>query len=139
MTERKPAGMSFETWIERQIRDAQDRGEFDGLKTHGKPLEGLDGPADDLWWVKSWLRREDLSYLPPALQLRKDVEDCFTNLADAPTEEAVRTRVAELNERIVKANSTYVPGPPSSLMPLTVERVVQRWRDERAARDRASA
>jgi len=127
MTERKPAGISFETWVERQIRDAQDRGEFDGLANHGKPLAGLDGPADDLWWVKSWLRREEISYLPPALVLRKDVEDCVEHLAEAPSEEALRSVVAALNERILRANATTVSGPPSSLMPLDVERLVQRW------------
>jgi hypothetical protein len=132
MTERKPAGVSFETWVERQIRDAQERGEFDGLPSHGKPLKGLDDPPDDLWWVKSWLRREDVSYLPPALVLRKDVEDCLEHLADAPTEHALRERVEELNARIVRANSTLLQGPPSSLMPLNLERVLQRWRDAHA-------
>ncbi|MBY8850638.1 hypothetical protein [Saccharothrix longispora] len=29
MTERKPAGVGLETWIERQIREAQERGEFE--------------------------------------------------------------------------------------------------------------
>ena len=30
MTERKPPGMSFETWIDHQITQAQERGAFDG-------------------------------------------------------------------------------------------------------------
>jgi hypothetical protein len=31
MTERKPPGVSFESWVEKQIREAADRGEFDNL------------------------------------------------------------------------------------------------------------
>jgi DnaJ homologue, subfamily C, member 28, conserved domain len=52
VTERKPAGVRFETWVERQIRDAQERGEFENLPGAGKPLPGLTGHYDDQWWVK---------------------------------------------------------------------------------------
>ena len=38
MTPRKPAGMSFETWVDQQISQAQPRGEFGGLPGEGKPL-----------------------------------------------------------------------------------------------------
>ena len=31
MTERKPPGVSWETWIDRQIREGMERGDFDGL------------------------------------------------------------------------------------------------------------
>ncbi|SMC89901.1 DUF1992 domain-containing protein [Lentzea albidocapillata] len=40
MTQRKPPGMGFESWIDRQIREAQERGEFDNLPSAGKPLPG---------------------------------------------------------------------------------------------------
>ncbi|MBL8926482.1 MAG: DUF1992 domain-containing protein, partial [Pseudonocardia sp.] len=38
-----------ETFVERQIRLAQERGEFDDLPGNGKPLPGLDGPDDENW------------------------------------------------------------------------------------------
>ncbi len=44
MTERKPPGVSFETWIDKQIREAADRGEFDNLPGAGKPIPDLDKP-----------------------------------------------------------------------------------------------
>jgi hypothetical protein len=37
MTERKPAGKSFTSWIDQQIQEAQDRGAFDDLPGTGKP------------------------------------------------------------------------------------------------------
>ncbi|NED90626.1 DUF1992 domain-containing protein, partial [Streptomyces sp. SID11233] len=36
MTQRKPPGLDFESWIDRQIREAEERGEFRALA--GKPL-----------------------------------------------------------------------------------------------------
>lgn len=58
MTERQPSGVPWESWIDQQIREATERGEFDNLPGRGKPLPGLDRARDDLWWVKDELRRE---------------------------------------------------------------------------------
>ena len=58
MTERKPPGVSWETWIDRQVREGMERGDFDDLPGHGRPLRDLDQPRDELWWVKDKLRRE---------------------------------------------------------------------------------
>ena len=65
----------FESLVERQIRLAQERGEFDDLPGKGKPLPGLDGPDDENWWLKGYLRREGLTaelLLPTPLQLRRE-------------------------------------------------------------------
>ncbi|WP_037834016.1 DnaJ family domain-containing protein, partial [Streptomyces sp. NRRL S-481] len=37
MTERKPPGVDFGSWVDKQIRDAETRGEFDRLPGAGKP------------------------------------------------------------------------------------------------------
>jgi len=60
MAERKPPGVSWETWVDRQIREGMERGEFDALPDHGKPIRDLDRPRDDSWWVKDKLRREQV-------------------------------------------------------------------------------
>ena len=127
MTERKPAGTSFETWIERQIREAQDRGEFDNLPGAGKPIPGIDSD-DEMWWVKQKLRRENLSYLPPTLALRKEVEQVLATAPNAPSAAAVRQLVAESNAKITAAIRTPPEGPPLNLMPLDADRVVESWR-----------
>lgn len=78
VTERKPPGMPFKTWIDRQIREATERGEFDNLPGSGKPIPGADNPHDELWWVKQKLRSENLSFpLPPTLALRKEAEQAL--------------------------------------------------------------
>ncbi|MGK5171412.1 DnaJ family domain-containing protein [Geodermatophilus sp. CPCC 205761] len=38
MTERKPPGMSFETWVDQQLAQARARGAFDDLDGAGRPL-----------------------------------------------------------------------------------------------------
>ena len=132
MTDRKPPGVSWESWIDKQIRDAMERGEFDDLPGKGKPLPDIDRPRDELWWVRQKLKREDVQYLPPALQVRKDLDDVRERIAASDDEVVVRRLVDEINDKIREVNRSIVSGPPSTLVPLDVERVVERWRNERA-------
>ena len=95
--------MQFENWIDRQIREAMERGEFDNLPGAGKPLE-LDSSED--WWIKAKIKRENLApVLPTALSLRREVERLPETLADVPTEEAVRAIV----------DAVRSPNPPRHL------------------------
>jgi Domain of unknown function (DUF1992) len=132
MTERKPPGIGFETWVERQIREASERGEFDNLPGAGKPIADLDKPHDELWWVKQKLRRENLSYLPPAIALRKEAEDALLAASQARSEAQVRRIVADINRKILEGNRKAASGPPLNLMPFDAERVVRTWRERRA-------
>ncbi|MDH2426878.1 DUF1992 domain-containing protein [Sphaerisporangium sp. TRM90804] len=128
MTERKPPGVSFESWVDRQIREATERGEFDDLPGAGKPIPGAGKPYDELWWLKQKLLRENVSYLPPTLALRKEAEDALAAASRAATEAEVREIVAEVNTKIREAIRTGLSGPPLNLMPFDVERVVREWR-----------
>ncbi|MHC4956945.1 MAG: DnaJ family domain-containing protein [Planctomycetota bacterium] len=136
MPEKKPPGVSYETWIDRQIRDAQARGEFDNLPGAGKPIPGLDKPYDELWWLKQMLVRENLDATPEFFKLKKVVEEARKRIPELPSEMAVRRLIEDLNARIDRANAEAVSGPPSDLVPLDVERAVERWR---AARDKREA
>jgi hypothetical protein len=128
VTERKPPGVSWETWIDRQIREGMERGDFDDLPGHGKPIADVDRPHDELWWVRNKLQREGVSYLPPTLALRKDVEDAHAAIESAGSEAEVRAIVIDVNERIRAVNRQATAGPPSNLVPLDVEAAVERWR-----------
>ena len=98
MTERKPPGVSWESHVERQLREAEERGEFDDLAGKGKPLPGIDEPHDELWWVKQLLRREQVSALPPTLELRRQVEEARAQIENAPSE-AGRARDRRRHQR----------------------------------------
>jgi Domain of unknown function (DUF1992) len=132
VTDRKPPGVSFETWVERRIREATERGEFDNLPGAGKPIPDLDEPHDELWWVRGKLRRENFAYLPPTIALRKEAEAALEAAANATTEDQVRQIVAAINRKIADGNRKAASGPPLNLTPFDVERVVQRWRERRA-------
>jgi hypothetical protein len=129
MTERKPAGVSWESWIDIQIREATERGEFDDLPGKGKPLPDIDRPRDELWWVREKLKREDIQYLPPTLQVRKDLDDARERIRAATSEDDVRAIVAEINEKIRHVNRMAVSGPPSNVYPLHLDTVLERWRN----------
>jgi hypothetical protein len=129
MSERKPPGVSFESWVEKQIREATERGEFADLPGAGKPLPGLEEPYDELWWVKRKMRREGLSYLPPTLALRKEAEDALVAASQARSEREVRLIVGDINDKIVEATRRPLDGPPLTLVPFDVERVVREWRE----------
>ena len=131
MTERKPPGVSWESHVERQLREADERGEFDDLAGKGKPLPGIDEPHDELWWVKQLLRRERVSALPPTLELRRQVEEARAQIESAPSEAVVREIVAAINARILDANRKATAGPPTHFMALDVEAAVESWRASR--------
>jgi hypothetical protein len=132
MTERKPPGASWESWIEAQIRVAQEAGAFDNLPGAGKPLPNIGQEYDPLWWVKQLAEREQLSLLPPSLELLRKVEKELAAIGKLPDEATVRRRVAALNVEIARLNATVVEGPPMRLGKLDVDQVVAKWRRSRS-------
>jgi SAM-dependent methyltransferase len=130
MTERKPPGLDWEGWIDRQIREAAERGEFDDLPGAGRPIPGLDQP-DEMWWIKRKLQSEGLTYEPPSVVLRKEAHDALEAALRAGSEADVRRIVKGTNERIREANRKGISGPSLMLAPFDVERIVETWRERR--------
>ena len=140
MTERKPPGVDFESWVDKQIRDAAARGDFEQLAGVGKPLpREVESTYDELWWVKRKMAREGLSVLPPALALRKEAEDALEAALAAPSERIVRKILTEINAKISEMMFKPPPGPPLGKKPYDVEDVVRQWRERRAAAGRSDA
>jgi hypothetical protein len=129
---RKPPAERWESFTERQIREAQEAGEFDSLEGSGRPLTDLDEPYDEFWWVKRKLRLERLSFVPDAIGIRREAEALLEALASEPTEQEARALLAELNERIARINAATLTGPPTTLALLDVEDALRRyWRERR--------
>lgn len=126
--------MPYESWVDRQIREAIERGEFTNLPGQGKPIKGLNGRDDENWWVKAYLERERLPLpLPTALALRKEVMELAETLADVPDEESVREIIRDLNHRIATSHRIRVDGPPIVIRLVNVEQAVAEWRRRRAS------
>ena len=130
--DRKPPKVSWESWVERKIRESIERGEFDNLPGQGQPLPDLAGPYDELWWLRKKLREENFSIEPPLLVLRRELDETQVRIAAATDEAEVRRLVGAVNERIVYVNSHTTSGPPTDLMPLSADRVVEDWRRRRS-------
>jgi hypothetical protein len=96
------------SYVERQIREAMERGEFDELPGEGRPIPDLDRPYDPGWWAKKWLRRERL--LDEARDLRRDalVEDRRLRAAGRGGE--ADRRLAELDRELGRINRLLPPG-----------------------------
>jgi hypothetical protein len=127
--------MSFETWVDRQITQAQERGEFDGLAGTGKPLPTWSDDEGVYEWVVAKARKENLDVfgmLPPGLALRKEREDLPRRAATLPSEAAVRALGEDFNERVQQfwrrpQESRWSPVPGLA----DVEELVAGWERSR--------
>ncbi|GAA1808044.1 DUF1992 domain-containing protein [Luedemannella flava] len=122
--------MRFESVVDRQIRLAAERGEFDNLPGAGKPLPNWGGQDDELWWIKDYLRREGLTseaMLPSSLRLARDVERLPERVRTMLSEQNVREAVAELNDRIAAYRHTPTE-PFVPLAPVDAEAAAEHWR-----------
>jgi hypothetical protein len=127
MTERKPPGMKTEEWVEAQIKRAQNAGDFDDLPGAGKPLANLADPHDPDWWVKDFIRREQIeteALLPPAVLLRKEKQQVQETVARMRRESEVRDY---LNKRILVAIRDTT-GPVVPVGTVDEDEVLDRWR-----------
>ncbi|WP_249644923.1 J-domain-containing protein [Nocardia sputi] len=135
MTERKPPKQTFESWVDKQIHEAAERGEFDNLPGTGKPIPGAGTASDEDWWLRGYLRREGVSgdaLLPPSLLLRRDIEHLSEDVRELTTERQVRAAVSELNKRIV--DWLRMPeGPFVPIAPVNADEIVAQWRITRSA------
>jgi hypothetical protein len=141
MTERKPPGVSFENWVDRQIRESMDKGGFENLPGTGKPIRDLETPYDEVWITRK-LKAEGVptdELLPTPLKLRKEIEELRTRLAKLHGERSVREVVKDLNVRIGDWIRVPVGGPPVHVVPVDVEKTVEQWRQDRAAQAAAAA
>jgi hypothetical protein len=131
MTERKPPGVSFETWVDRQITQAQERGDFAALPGAGRPLQNLDREETAYDWALAKARREGVdtgAMLPPGLRLRRERDELPHRVAGLSTEAEVRAVVDDYNARVeafwrLPAESRWAAVPGLA----DVEALVEAW------------
>ncbi|MDO5682569.1 MAG: DUF1992 domain-containing protein [Propionibacteriaceae bacterium] len=121
----------FEGWIDRQIREAMERGEFDNLPGAGKPIPNLND-TDENWWIKGKLEREGIKPpLPNALALRREVEEIQRTLADVHSEAQAREIIEDLNTRVRELYLHQERGPTIVVRTVAVEPAIEQWRRRR--------
>ena len=137
MTERKPQGMSFETWVDSQISRSIERGDFDGLAGAGKPLPRQSVADDAYEWAVAKARREGVdtaAMLPPGLALRRERDELPARVARLGSESEVRALAEDYNARVQAfwrrpQESRWSPLPGLA----DVEALVDGWRRSRPA------
>jgi hypothetical protein len=127
-----------QTWVDVQVRQAMERGEFENLPGAGKPIEGLGTEHDPDWWVKRLVERERIALLPPSIALRKEDAELDDALDRYNTETEVRRHVEDFNARVIRARYSLSDGPPLITMPRDVDAAVEAWRERLAARRTAA-
>jgi hypothetical protein len=133
--------MSFPTWIDQQIADAEQRGVFDDLPGKGKPLnlKPTGGDYGDAW-VRDYAQREGVQpdeFLPTPLRLRREIEKLTEDVGQFRSEEEVREVASDINRRIVEWRRIPV-GPPIHVRLVNADDLVARWRAARKARPAAA-
>ena len=83
--------------------------------------------------MKQLVQREQISILPPSLELLRKVGKELAEIEKLHDEATVRRRISALNVEIAQVNATVVEGPPTRLSTLDVDQVVARWRRTRSA------
>ncbi|MFC9980080.1 DUF1992 domain-containing protein [Gordonia sp. NPDC127522] len=126
----------FESRVERMIREAAERGEFDNLPGAGKPLDLTDSDDPD-WWVKRKIREENLdssALLPAPLLLRREAQEFPESLRHIADEDAVRDILVDFNRRVREAHlAARQMTLPHSVVAHTVDvdDMIRRWRQSR--------
>jgi hypothetical protein len=123
-----------QTWVDLQVHQAMERGDFDDLPGAGKPIKDLGDSHDPNWWIKKLVEREHIALLPPSVALRKEDAELDDTVDRLNTEAEVRRHVTDFNERVVAARYRLPEGPPLVTMPRDVDATVAGWLERRTTR-----
>ncbi len=96
--------LSLHLVAERKIREAIERGEFDNLEGHGKPLRLEDDSAvpEDLRLAYKILK--NAGCLPPELELKREIHQMEELLAAMEDEQERYLQLKRLNWAVTKLN-----------------------------------
>ncbi len=123
--------MDNESALDKAIREAAERGEFDNLPGAGKPLP-MRNSGDPDWWLKALMEREQIS---PDLtvSLRREADDFPGSLLDLPSEEAVRAVLEDYNARVTADWMRPRIGKTSPIVArrVDVDAMLTAWRELR--------
>ena len=96
--------LGYQKLIEKKIKEAKERGEFDNLPGQGKPLN-LDDDSrvpEDLRLAYKILKNADC--LPPEIQLRKEIRQMEDMLEKIPDERERYRQIKRINLKIMQLN-----------------------------------
>ena len=117
---------SWESWVEEAIEEARERGEFDDLPGHGKPLKiETNAYAPEMSLAFSTLK--NAGYAPTWMELDRQITAGRAEL-DGFLERSAR-HLAVLREKIIARDATPPPPEPEAAASMSpIGRIRARWR-----------
>ncbi len=120
----------FESYPDRLVREAMERGDFAHNPLHGKHIP-LGRAGQNKPWIVERLEHEDLSgIVPEPVLLRREKQALATTLADVPTEAEAREIIEALNERIRRQTMNPTTGPRIVVSLVDVESAIRTWQSD---------
>lgn len=89
--------------VERSIREAIERGEFDGLPGTGRPIPDLDREYDPDWWARRYLERAQVE--DAADEVRRLIRAEVPRLRVMADRTAAAARLAEIEALVAQVNA----------------------------------
>lgn len=108
----------WDTWIEKSIREAQERGEFDDLPDHGKPIALDDSPFDPEL-ASAYRTLKNAGYAPTWMEIDREI-----TAGKEEMEQFLQRSVAYLQARL--ADVRTLPEPDSPIP--QPNRLIRFWR-----------
>jgi hypothetical protein len=95
---------AFQKIIEKRIKEAQEKGEFDNLPGVGEPLEIEDDShiPEDLRLAYKVLKNADC--VPPELELKREIRQMEDMLENIPDEKEKYRQIKRINYKILQLN-----------------------------------
>ena len=96
--------LGYQKLVEKKIKEAKERGEFDNLPGQGKPLNLDDDSSvpEDLRLAYKILKNADC--LPPEIELRKEIRQMEDMLENIPDERERYRQIKRINLKIMQLN-----------------------------------
>lgn len=117
--------------VEKRIKEAQKKGDFDDLPGHGEPLEYKDDRhiPEDLRLAYKILKNANC--LPPEVEEKKEIRQMEDMLVNVPDEKEKYKLIKKINFKIMKLNMLGNKSPLLEEKQLYYRKLVERVEKDR--------
>lgn len=117
--------------VEKRIKEAQKKGDFDDLPGHGEPLEYKEDRhiPEDLRLAYKILKNANC--LPPEVEEKKEIRQMEDMLVNAPDEKEKYKLIKKINFKIMKLNMLGNKSPLLEEKQLYYRKLVERVEKDR--------
>jgi hypothetical protein len=118
--------LGYQKIVEKKIKEANEKGEFDNLPGKGKPLvlDDDSGIPEDLRLAYKVLKNADC--LPPEIELRKEIRQMEDMLENIPDEKERYRQIKRINLKITQLNMMGHKSPLLEMNQRYFEKIIDK-------------